>query len=89
MNDASPNSDSKVIHINEYCPAFPTSGHNGMALRDYFAAKAMQGLITTDPIYAKECGSNRPSTAYEFAKCAYEMADAMLKERLKDKERVA
>jgi hypothetical protein len=42
---------------------------NGMTLRDYFAAKAMQGILFEglDEI--------------ETAKNAYAMADAMLKER--------
>ena len=42
-----------------------------MTLRDYFAAKAMQSL----------CGQVGFEAA--IAKCAYEMADAMLKERAK------
>ena len=58
-------------------PAFPVvipldqsaEFHMGMTLRDYFAAKAMQGLL--DAAMA-EC---------EIAKAAYEMADAMLKAR--------
>ena len=32
-------------------PAFPTNLYNGMTLRDYFAAKAMQGLLASD-VYA-------------------------------------
>ncbi|MFN9903408.1 MAG: hypothetical protein ACK55Z_32470 [bacterium] len=42
----------------------------GMTLRDYFAAKAMQGLVS--------------KSSYDFtdiAKCAYLIADAMLKAR--------
>jgi len=60
-------------------PAFPINSDNyahpdnaGMTLRDYFAAKAMQGgLCEGSDVY-------RPS---EFAKWCYEMADAMLKAR--------
>jgi hypothetical protein len=57
-------------------PAFPSTHHNGwgepekgMTLRDYFAAKAMQGILYEglEPV--------------ETAKHAYEMADAMLKAR--------
>lgn len=58
-------------------PAFPfnweTKGEfwaMGATLRDYFAAKAMQALVQ---------GSYFDATA----KMAYEMADAMLKERNK------
>ena len=45
----------------------------GMTLRDYFAAKAMQGLLTgcSDPDHVS------------FAKWCYEIADAMLAERNK------
>jgi hypothetical protein len=61
-------------------PAFPTSnwtqmapysnGYNeGMTLRDYFAAKAMQALIDNDGLF-----SDIPTQAYE-------LADAMLKAR--------
>lgn len=61
-------------------PAFPVPGlhenddYDGMTLRDYFAAKAMQSLI---------CAPNvRPMiTDGEVSGWAYKMADAMLKER--------
>ena len=43
----------------------------GMTLRDYFAAKAMQALISN---------SNYDDTFSNFSKFAYEMADAMLAE---------
>ena len=45
----------------------------GMDLRDYFAAKAMQGIITSDT------GANIGACAIEVL--AYEMADRMLKAR--------
>ena len=53
--------------------AFPHENHlshRGMTLRDYFAAKAMQGLL-------KELGWNDDS----LAKQSYEVADSMLKAR--------
>jgi len=63
-------------------PAFPTENSylvstlHGMTLRDYFAAKAMQGLmgrvwgdLPTDELFAV------------WSKSAYAMADAMLKAR--------
>jgi len=62
-------------------PAFPTladNGHetnqDGMTLRDYFAAKALQGLITTGN---QDEEWNEPV----MAKWSYRMADAMLKAR--------
>ena len=57
-------------------PAFPNEGFNGwgkpqegMTLRDYFAAKAMQGLM--------DAAMPMP----EIAQAAYQMADDMLKAR--------
>ena len=55
-------------------PAFPIhweNHHQGMSLRDYFAAKAMQGLLSSDV--------NAPLET--FAKQSYEVADAMMKAR--------
>lgn len=51
---------------------FKTSGH-GMDLRDYFAAKAMQGLLAT----TKE----EQWFPDEVAGISYEVADAMIKAR--------
>ena len=59
-------------------PAFPNEGFNGwgepfqgMTLRDYFAAKAMQGMMVD---------VEQPRCDY-IADMVYEMADAMLKAR--------
>lgn len=58
-------------------PAFPEpvmdfSQYRGMTLRDYFAAKFMQGICANpDKLYDDE----------PLAKEAYEMADAMLRAR--------
>jgi hypothetical protein len=63
-------------------PAFPAPAgvahitEQGMTLRDYFAAKAMQGFLhysATKSIYAP------PDN--ELAKLAYDLADAMMKAR--------
>lgn len=58
-------------------PAFPHSrlgsDADGMTLRDYFAAKAMEGFLVCDTKYA--------SDADMIARDAYVMADAMLKAR--------
>jgi hypothetical protein len=68
--------------VNE--PAFPSNGYvasslgdlstseKGMTLRDYFAAKAMQGMLAN------------PNRDYTFARAAtdaYDWADAMLQAR--------
>lgn len=66
-------------------PAFPspTDGmldNEGMTLRDYFAAKAMQAVLTS-PILMAAVGSKGGSATQHIAKQSYEMADAMLKAR--------
>lgn len=59
-------------------PAFPLETSNamlnpGMTLRDYFAAKAMQGFAAADDVGWKSID--------HIAETAYEWADAMLKAR--------
>ena len=68
-------------------PAFPAPAgvshitEQGMTLRDYFAAKAMQVLMTeTDGINDDNPGSPRWQSS-EVAELAYEQADAMLAAR--------
>jgi hypothetical protein len=70
-----------MININDGGPAFPCEHkfgdgsvwkHEGVSIRDYFAAKALQGLISEPSIKA---------TAAEFATQAYRVADAMMKAR--------
>ena len=66
--------------INTGGPAFPVArimeeNVNGMTLRDYFAAKAMQGFA------AQGCGWD--DGANGMAKCSYDWADAMLEAREK------
>jgi hypothetical protein len=60
-------------------PAFPVTieeglTHEGMGLRDYFAAKAMQAMLSSPncPMHVKES---------ELATQAYHTADAMLRAR--------
>jgi len=61
-------------------PAFPqrtdaTLSYSGMTLRDYFAAKAMTGLLTAEIVgeYSNE----------HVAEISYRIADAMLEARKK------
>jgi len=58
--------------------AFPSDYfvNEGMTLRDYFAAKAMQGLFASDTR-----DWNQEGEWDERAKAAYAMADAMMEER--------
>ena len=62
-------------------PAFPVqsvyiedqeTNSRGMTLRDYFAAKAMQGMLSETSLKA---------TPEEFASYSYKVADAMMKAR--------
>jgi hypothetical protein len=46
--------------------------HTGITIQDYFAAKAMQGMLAEPSLKA---------TPEEFAQRAYIMADAMIKAR--------
>ncbi len=65
--------------------AFPASGHpdmqfvaqEGMSLRDYLAAKAMNGIIANNAMI----DTSTDQTLEWVAKNAYQMADAMLKAR--------
>ena len=78
--------------VNDGGPAFPISLDKdslrepnavmarGMSLRDYFAAKAMQGCLASCPA---GIGWHDPEglPLKEWAKTSYRMADAMLKAR--------
>lgn len=55
-----------------------SDGSEGMTLRDYFAAKAMQGWLASWP---EESPSPKHETAQQIAETAYLVADAMLKYR--------
>ena len=67
-------------------PAFPSEQHetkngdwnqsycSGMTLRDYFAAKALPGILSSWP-------TGSPANATGVAMVSYEIADAMLKVR--------
>ena len=52
-----------------------TTSHDGMTLRDYFAAKAMQAYLTLDAELSWPLAVHADS--------AYKVADAMLEEREK------
>jgi hypothetical protein len=81
--------EASMSNTNTGGPAFPTEAYDlerqtlvreeGMTLRDYFAAKAMQSTLA-DNAYAE-----RTETPAEWlaivSKASYEMADAMLKAR--------
>lgn len=74
-------------------PAFPVpdqkhdgglDGYYGMSLRDYFAAKALLGVMQMVALGMHDLcriGTPRPEPADELAREAYRLADAMLKAR--------
>ena len=66
------NPDIKPENPNAF-PALHLNGHEGMTLRDYFAAKAMQGFTTK---YGT-CLIKYDDRAKE----SYKIADVMLKQR--------
>jgi hypothetical protein len=66
-------------------PAFPFTAEEGlicegMTLRDYFAAKAMQSYLE-DKEFVDACIFIDEDVKEEVARNSYEMADAMLKAR--------
>lgn len=80
--------------VNNGGPAFPRilstidhdgeqmhTGNNGMTLRDYFAAKAMTGLIAGSLSDGSHPGEDFPKM---IALISYKLADSMLEERSKD-----
>lgn len=67
-----------MTHPNDGGPAFPVPDSDdyhaapGMSLRDYFAAKALASLLVD---------SELDGPPHEFARAAYDYADAMLDAR--------
>lgn len=58
---------------------YPTQGYEGLTVRDYFAAKAMQGWLASYPESEQHpVANNRENMVAELS---YLMADAMLKAR--------
>lgn len=57
-------------------------GEAGMTLRDYFAAKAMQSVITQEIAALRRVNEYTAKSSEDvMAEWAYKMADAMLKKR--------
>ena len=56
------------------CPTISIGQHQGMTLRDYFAAAAMQGLLS-------RIGHDKINVHDVLAQRTYQIADAMLKAR--------
>ena len=79
-----------MININTGGPAFPLvydvppenvrTVYQGMTLRDYFAAKAMQGLIARESTGAFNF-ETYPDDPWRVAAWAYDVSDQMLRVR--------
>lgn len=78
-----------IMSKQEIESAFPTDENNyekvwsspGMTLRDYFAAKAMQGLLANTLMGDAALHSRAPDWLTDISVGAYEFADAMLRAR--------
>ena len=64
---------SAFPHTTQWDGITPAINHNGMTLRDYFAAAALQGMI------ASRGSLSTRFLAEDDASYVYEIADAMLK----------
>jgi len=68
-------------------PAFPTNGPDngvygaGISVRDYFAAKAMQGMLSRPTRYKPRPQDKHLHWHAAMSKEAYEISDAMLAAR--------
>lgn len=70
-------SEQSAFPYTEYC-------REGMTLRDYFAAKAMQSIVSKYDIVSvfEDCKTKKPNgMLILLAKDAYKLADAMMKAR--------
>jgi hypothetical protein len=63
--------------------AFPTYKEEGMDLRDYFAAKAMQAMLASPELMVVVTASEVMGDTYSerCANTSYKYADAMMKAR--------
>jgi hypothetical protein len=61
--------------------AFPDDDYYGMTLRDYFAAKAMQALISNNNLMAWDLDGHEDDGDVRIAVRAYILADSMILQR--------
>jgi len=73
-SDTSERAFSRPFSVDDLDPNITYPAHAGMTIRDYFAAKAMQGYLA-DPEWRADVSHRGTADA------AYRMADAMLKAR--------
>lgn len=66
-----------------------TQPQEGMTLRDYFACGALDGIISNAKSYGhfgNAVDENKITTIAHYTRMAYEYADAMLAERMKNEQ---
>jgi hypothetical protein len=68
--------DADKPHHSEHNPL-----QEGMDLRDYFAAKAMQAILTNDILLRQASEYHDAGSEASIAMLAYEQADAMMEAR--------
>jgi hypothetical protein len=74
MNNPPAFPSSNEVTLNDWV----SSGHSGMSLRDYFAAKAMQGLMHN---YHPCDFLEHKGWIEDISMASYQLADAMMKAR--------
>lgn len=66
-----------TIEVEDGGPAFPSADNPGMSLRDYFAAKAMQGMLANPKLQEQILKAGQSW----IEESAWAVADTMLNER--------
>ena len=61
-----------------------TPSSSGMSLRDYLAAKAMQGMLASEALLKSSFQLNGQTSMGLLVRAAYETADLMLDEKKKE-----
>lgn len=64
-------------------PAFPNSGFSGMTLRDWFAGQALSGFSGINDPY--DSAGEFSWDPWEIARRCYDIADAMIAEKEREK----
>jgi len=77
INDGGPAFPQHIAAVGSEIVSSVDGGEDGMTLRDYFAAKAMQGMLAQEWAPSEFTGVNKA------AEDAYDIADAMLTAREK------
>jgi hypothetical protein len=63
-----------IVTFTSDSPGYDIKSSNGMSLRDYFAAQAIQGILSNSTVSAQPLGWERMA----MCETAYQIADEML-----------